>query len=140
MCALTRLTGAGCGVALGVLALAYLAALRLVPQVAQWLDRTNAQLNATPHAREGLFIMGVLIAPVAEEFLFRGLLYRALDREWGGWRAIAGSAIFFAIYRPPLSWLPVATLGACNAMLFKRTGRFAPAVALHMAYNTVVLG
>jgi membrane protease YdiL (CAAX protease family) len=26
--------------------------------------------------------MAVLIAPFAEEFLFRGLLYRALDHGW----------------------------------------------------------
>jgi membrane protease YdiL (CAAX protease family) len=136
----TLLAGAAGGVALGLLALGYLAALRLVPQAAELLDQARAQLGAVPHARQGLFIMGVLVAPVAEEFLFRGLLYRALDREWGGWRAIAGSAAFFAIYHPPLSWLPVAALGACNAMLFKRTGRLAPAVALHMAYNSVILG
>jgi len=38
----------------------------------------------------------------AEEYLFRGLLFRALDRESGGWRAVAGSAAFFAVYHPPL--------------------------------------
>ena len=50
-----------------------------------------------------------------------------------------GSAAFFAVYHPPLSWLPVALLGAANALLFKKTGRLAPAVVLHMVYNAVVL-
>ena len=77
--------------------------------------------------------------PFAEEYLFRGLLYRALDREWGGWRAILASAAFFAVYHPPLAWVPVALLGATNALLFKKTGRLAPAVLLHMVYNAVVL-
>jgi membrane protease YdiL (CAAX protease family) len=84
-------------------------------------------------------IAAIGFAPFAEEYLFRGLLYRALDREWGGWRAILASAAFFALYHPPLAWLPVALLGVANALLFKKTGRLAPAVLLHMVYNAVVL-
>jgi membrane protease YdiL (CAAX protease family) len=56
-----------------------------------------------------------------------------------GWRAILASAAFFAVYHPPLAWLPVVLLGATNALLFKKTGRLAPAVLLHMVYNAVVL-
>lgn len=70
--------------------------------------------------------MAVAFAPFAKEYLFRGLLFRALDREWGGWRAVAGSAAFFAIYHQPLAWLPVGLLGIANALLFKKTGRLAP--------------
>jgi membrane protease YdiL (CAAX protease family) len=71
-------------------------------------------------------VMAVAFAPFAKEYLFRGLLFRALDREWGGWRAVAGSAAFFAIYHQPLAWLPVGLLGIANALLFKKTGRLAP--------------
>ena len=80
------------------------------------------------------------MAPLAEEFLFRGLLYRALDREWGGWKAVVGAAAFFAIYHPALSWAPVAVLGAANCVLFRRSGSLAPCVVLHMTYNAIVLG
>lgn len=68
-----------------------------------------------------------------------GLLYRALDREWGGWHAVIGSAAFFAIYHPVVAWLPVSLLGVANALVFKKTGRLVPAVILHMVYNAVVL-
>jgi membrane protease YdiL (CAAX protease family) len=71
--------------------------------------------------------------------LFRGLLYRALDREWGGWRAVLGSAAFFAVYHPMLSWVPVGLLGVVNAVMFKKTGRLAPAIVTHMVYNAIVL-
>jgi membrane protease YdiL (CAAX protease family) len=70
---------------------------------------------------------------------FPALLFRALDREWGGWRAVVGSAAFFAVYHLALSWPPVFLLGALNALLFKNSGRLLPAVLLHMAYNAVVL-
>jgi membrane protease YdiL (CAAX protease family) len=83
--------------------------------------------------------MAVGFAPIAEEYLFRGLLFRALDREWGGARASCGSACFFAIYHPPLAWLPVALLGAASALLFKRGGHLLPCVLLHMTYNAGVV-
>jgi membrane protease YdiL (CAAX protease family) len=84
-------------------------------------------------------VMAVGFAPFAEEYLFRGLLFRALDRVWGGWKAVVGSAAFFAIYHQPLAWPLVFSVGALNAMLFKRTRRLAPAVVLNMLYNAVVL-
>lgn len=49
-------------------------------------------------------LAAVAFAPFAEEYLFRGLLFRALDREWGDWRAVLGSAAFFAIYHAPLAY------------------------------------
>jgi membrane protease YdiL (CAAX protease family) len=133
------LAGAAIGLVLGAIGVGYLALLHRIPQTADILREAEAQAAAIPHLRASLFVMGVLFAPPAEEYLFRGLLYRALDREWRGWRAVAGSAVFFAIYHPALAWLPVALVGTANALLFKRTGRLAPAVALHMAYNAVVL-
>jgi membrane protease YdiL (CAAX protease family) len=133
------LMGAAGGLILGVFAHGYLAALKHLPATAEIIRKSQEQLATVPGLRISYAIMAVLFAPFAEEYLFRGLLFRALDREWGGWRAVVGSAAFFAIYHPPLSWLPVALLGAANALLFKKTGRLAPAVLLHMIYNAVVL-
>ena len=137
---LSLLAGLGIGVALGLVGLAYLAALRHLPAVAPLLRHADAQMKLVPTLHRSLVVMAVLIAPFAEEFLFRGLLYRALDGEWGGWRAVLGSGVFFAMYHPALSWLPVAALGCANALLFKRSGRLAPAVLSHMVYNAIVLG
>lgn len=136
---LMLLTGAGIGVALGLFAHGYLAVLQHFPAAAEIIRKGREQMANLPGARNSYAIVAVGFAPLAEEYLFRGLLYRALDREWGGWRAVVGSAAFFAIYHPPLSWVPVALLGVANAILFKRTGRLAPAVVLHMVYNAVVL-
>jgi membrane protease YdiL (CAAX protease family) len=127
------------GLALGLLAHGYLALLHQFPLTAQLLNDAEARRAAIPHVRTAYFVLAVLFAPAAEEYLFRGLLYRVLDREWGGWLAVACSAAFFAIYHPLLSWLPVGLLGMTNALLFKRTGNLAPAVLLHMVYNAVVL-
>jgi membrane protease YdiL (CAAX protease family) len=131
--------GAVGGIALGVVAHGYTQVLQYIPGTAELLRESHEQMAKIPYLNTSYAVMAVAFAPFAEEYLFRGLLFRALDREWGGWRAVLGSAAFFAIYHPPLSWLPVGLLGIANALLFKRTGRLAPAVILHMVYNLVVL-
>jgi membrane protease YdiL (CAAX protease family) len=136
---LLLLAGAVGGVLLGLFAAGYTIVLEHIPTTAEILRKSQEQMAKIPHLKLSLAVMAVGFAPFAEEYLFRGLLYRTLDREWGGWHAVVGSAAFFAIYHPPLSWVPVALLGAVNALLFKKTGRLAPAVALHMVYNAVVV-
>ncbi len=126
------------GAALGGLGHLYLLGLRQFAWLRAVLEQADP-LTTLPHYRQWSFALAVFVAPPAEEFLFRGLLYRALDREWGGWAAIGGSAAFFAIYHPVLAWLPVGVLGASNAVLFRKSGYLAPAVLLHMVYNAVVL-
>ena len=133
------LMGAGGGLMLGIFAHGYLAVLSHIPSTAEMMRKAQQQMASIPNLRICYAVMAVLFAPFAEEYLFRGLLYRALDREWGGWRAVVGSAAFFAVYHPALSWPPVLLLGIANAVLFKKTGRLAPAVVLHMAYNAVVV-
>ena len=131
--------GGACGAFLGLFAIGYTAILHLIPSLAETFRKSQEEMAKIPHLKASFRVMAVGFAPFAEEYLFRGLVYRALDREWGGWRAVVGSAAFFAIYHPPLSWLPVGLLGVANALIFKKTGRLAPAVALHMIYNLVVL-
>jgi hypothetical protein len=133
------LMGASGGMALGLFARGYLAVLSHIPTTAELIRKGQEQMASIPGLHFWYAIMAIVFAPFAEEYLFRGLLFRALDREWGGWRAIVASAAFFAIYHPPMSWIPVGLLGAANCLIFKKTGKLAPAVLLHMMYNAVVL-
>jgi membrane protease YdiL (CAAX protease family) len=97
------------------------------------------RLSSHPDERWWMAVMACGFAPLAEEYLYRGLLFRALDREWGGWKSVWGSACFFAIYHPPMAWVPVAIVGATSAWLFRRSRILAPSVLLHMAYNAVIV-
>jgi membrane protease YdiL (CAAX protease family) len=136
---LLLLMGAAGGALLGLFAHGYLAVLEHFPASAEMMRKSQEAIARVPNLKISYAVMAVAFAPFAEEYLFRGLLYRALDREWGGWKAVLGSAAFFAIYHPPLAWLPVCLSGMTNALLFKKTGYLAPAVVLHIAYNAVVL-
>jgi membrane protease YdiL (CAAX protease family) len=137
---LMLLLGAAGGLALGLFAKGYLAVLEHFPGATEIIRKSREQMISMPGLRWSYAAMAVAFAPFAEEYLFRGLLFRALDREWGGWRAVLGSAAFFAVYHPPLSWLPVGLLAVTNALLFKKTGWLVPAVVLHTVYNAIVLG
>jgi membrane protease YdiL (CAAX protease family) len=133
------LTGAALGALLGALAFGYLALLDALPMTAGFMDQMAARRAALPNLHIAYFVMAVLFAPAAEEYLFRGLLYRTLDREWGGWLAVLASAVFFMIYHPFVSWLPVGAVGIAAALVFRRTGHLAAAVALHTVYNAIVV-
>ena len=133
--------GALVGVLLGLFAIAYLKYVRGIPAIQEYLEhhRELIDLKTAPQNLWWVGLLAVGFAPVAEEYLFRGLLFRALDREWGGTRALIGSAAFFAIYHSPLSWLPVGALGLANCLVFKKTGRLVPCVVAHAIYNTIVV-
>jgi membrane protease YdiL (CAAX protease family) len=131
--------GVAIGIGLGCFGKGYIWLLHHIPAISDILRNSEAAAAKIPFLKSSYFVMAVLFAPFAEEYLFRGLLYRALDREWGGWQAILGSAAFFAIYHPPLAWLPIFLLGATNALLFKKSRRLLPCVLVHMVYNAIVL-
>ena len=137
------LMGAAGGLALGMLARGYQLLLLHLPATQEIMHKAQQTMAENPDLRTSYFVMAVFFAPFAEEFLFRGLLFRALDREWQGkwhgWLPVLASAAFFAIYHQPLAWLPVGLLGVTNAWLFKKTGKLYPCVLLHMIYNAVVL-
>jgi Type II CAAX prenyl endopeptidase Rce1-like len=133
------LMGAALGIALGLIEMGYMEILRHLPTIGEMVRKSQEAMKAHPDWRIPRAIMAVVFAPFAEEYLFRGLLFRALDREWGGWKAVVGSAAFFCIYHPPLAWPLVFSVGVVNAIIFKKTRRLAPAVVLHMLYNAVVL-
>jgi membrane protease YdiL (CAAX protease family) len=129
-------TGIAAGVALGLAAQGY---LWVVQQLARWGLLTVSPLVLHASDRKWLAVMAIGLAPLGEELLFRGLLFKSLAREWSLGRALLGSACFFAMYHPPLAWVPVGLMGAASALLFKRTGHLLPSVLLHATYNAVVV-
>ena len=135
----TCMIGLAIGIGLGCFGKGYMWLLHHIPATIEILRNSEAAAAKIPFLKSSYFVMAVLFAPFAEEYLFRGLLYRAFDREWGGWQAILGSAAFFAIYHPALGWPPVFLLGATNALLFKKSKRLLPCVLAHMVYNALVL-
>ncbi|HTD27790.1 MAG TPA: CPBP family intramembrane glutamic endopeptidase, partial [Xanthomonadaceae bacterium] len=109
------------------------------PQLHELVESGKRFFAGNPNARAAYAIMAVGIAPWVEEFLFRGLMFRAMLPQWGLLRATLASAAFFTVLHPWPAWPMVFTLGVCNALLFARGRSLLPCILLHACYNAVLI-
>lgn len=87
-----------------------------------------------PHSI-GFFIAAVLLAPLAEELLFRGLLYRVLS-PLGAKRCILLTALVFAFMHGSLYQIPYAFLaGLFLGYLREKSGALLYPVLFHVTSN-----
>ncbi len=86
-----------------------------------------------------LVVLG-LLAPVAEELVFRGLLYGWLAGRWGNLVAfVLSSLAFAAAHTEPLHILMVLPLGFWFGWLRWRTGSLVPTIVAHIINNTIAV-
>lgn len=145
----------GIGAALGIgatFALGVLVALVLEP-----LFRTVVHHDVTPAEQVGSDIRGweaavfvlavVVVAPVVEEFFFRGLFFRTLRDRYGFWIGALGSAVLFAMLHSGAGSLAsnlmlqiaIGVFGVCLAALYEWRGTLGANVAAHAAFNLVTV-
>lgn len=87
-------------------------------------------------------VRGVVIAPVAEEIFFRGVLFMGLWRRLGSfWWAAVLSSLAFAAVHPTLlgGLLPLMGVGIVACVLLRETGSLIPCVVMHAVYNGLLL-
>ena len=86
-------------------------------------------------------LMVVLVGPIVEELVFRGVVLDSAGRRWGMWSAILGSAALFSLAHVT-AWavVPTFVLGIALGWLAWTRGSLWPAIALHSLYNAVVVG
>lgn len=87
-----------------------------------------------------LIISACLVAPVAEEILYRGILFRSLSNKMGVLAAAIISSIIFASlhFYDYYGLASVAIFGFVCALLYQSTGSLINVIALHMLYNTSI--
>lgn len=96
--------------------------------------------------RVGLVLAAVVLAPITEELMFRGVLLRALEPR-GKRLALVVSALVFAsvhilgldvetLWRSSIIVLPpIFILGLVLGWITQRSGRLGPAIFLHSGWN-----
>lgn len=83
-------------------------------------------------------LAGGVIAPVAEEVLFRGFLYGGLRSRWGVfWGLVVSSAIFAVIHGFGGVIPPIFVMGIILALAYELTGSIWPPILLHSAVNSL---
>ncbi len=82
-----------------------------------------------------------VVAPICEEFLFRGYIFTALRNWHGTWLAAVITGIVFggvhAGSAPALDLVPLAGLGFGLCLLYRYTGSLYPCMAAHSLNNSV---
>lgn len=116
----------------------------LVPSV--WLQEhmpelpnlVEGEFDMIMKDRMGYFVVG-LLAPLAEEMVFRGAILRSLLRwKSNPWVGIVISAILFAVIHMNPAQMPHAFLiGLLLGWMYWRTDSIVPGVVYHWVNNTV---
>jgi membrane protease YdiL (CAAX protease family) len=89
-------------------------------------------------------LLTTVIAPIAEETLFRGYIFAALAK-WRGWLPAAAltGLLFGAVHwssAPAVDLVPLAALGFALCALYRATGSLYACIAAHSLNNSIAFG
>ncbi len=86
-------------------------------------------------------VSAVVVAPICEEFLFRGLVYGVFKRFGERIFAYVASSIFFAVVHGHVpTVLPLCLLAVALCLAYEITGCLWVPVAMHALFNALNLG
>ena len=130
-------------VLLVVLPLNYLSEIAL--QRIGWQPKSQAAvelLNDAPLWPTGIYLgfFAVVLAPVAEEFIFRGVLFPCVKQL--GWPKLAWfgvSFLFALIHGSAAIFIPLFVLALALTWLYEKTGNLLAPIVVHGLFNAVNL-
>lgn len=111
------------------------------------VDNASFLREEPPLALIVIALAAVLLAPVIEEVLFRGVVLQGLMPRLGFWPAALLSSLGFGLFHatgtgveavPIVVATGVFGLGLC--LLARRTGRLGPGIGVHALRNAVAIG
>lgn len=87
-----------------------------------------------------IIIFGTIIAPITEELIFRGAIYRFLKSKISPLLALSISALVFAwVHCNILSFLPLLLIGLLLARSYEKTGHILTPIVFHSLFNANTL-
>ncbi len=131
----------GLCIAAGLLLGAMAAVANLLSMLASAGDQPATAAVAISPVSAALVVHVMILAPLAEEVAFRGLLYRYLRFMAAPLIATLGSALIFALMHANLGqgiWALV--LGLVAAVAYEQTGSLLTPILIHGLFNSVPIG
>ncbi len=101
----------------------------------------DALREAAPARRPLIVVLPIVLAPLAEEVLFRGML-QSMIRQYTRrpWVAILITSPLFALGHLPSEWTAIPALVFLSIVLgynYERTGRLLPCIVAHAGFNAI---
>jgi membrane protease YdiL (CAAX protease family) len=112
-----------------------------LPTARQDLIRILNEIDS-PILLAAMVVLAVVVAPLTEELVFRGGVFRYLRTRWPRWAALLLPAAFFAALH--VNWstleglssaLPLVVLAVIFSLAYERTGKLGTAVVAHACFN-----
>lgn len=92
----------------------------------------------TPRDRVAVMVMAIVVAPVAEEMIFRGYLYPAAKRTVGPLLSLGATSLLFAALHGHAASIPALfTLAVCLGLAYEKTGSLLVPMVMHAVFNAV---
>jgi membrane protease YdiL (CAAX protease family) len=106
----------------------------LSPQeVVEFLQRAEG-----PRDRLAVVAMAVIVAPVAEEVIFRGYLYPVVKKYAGTTVALLLTSVLFAVLHGHVPSIPALTmLAVCLGLAYEKSGSLLVPMIMHAVFNAV---
>jgi len=96
--------------------------------------------SQTIRQRVMIIVLAVMVAPMAEEFIFRFFIYGVLRRYFGVAIGLFFNALLFAAAHNHLpSALPLFVLGSCFTLAYEWSGSILVSMTMHTLFNSVQL-
>ncbi len=91
-------------------------------------------------SRIAIVVMAVIMAPIWEETLFRGIASSALAKQARLWLVVGVVSLFFAAIHGHLpALLPLFTLAVALSLAYIHTGSLVVPIVMHAIFNSVTL-
>lgn len=88
--------------------------------------------------RLAILIVAVVVAPIAEEVIFRGYLYPVGRRYFGPLFSLLGTSLLFAAIHGHLpAFGALFTLSVCLTLAYERSGSILVPMTMHAVFNAV---
>ncbi|HXJ71194.1 MAG TPA: CPBP family intramembrane glutamic endopeptidase [Candidatus Dormibacteraeota bacterium] len=96
------------------------------------------RVSVTPGQRILFGFAAIVLAPMAEEILFRGILYRYLKQIIHPHFAVVGSSLLFGfIHGNLMALVPLSFVGVVFALLYDKTDNLLAPMAAHACFNAI---
>lgn len=115
------------------------------PTISQNQASINQTLQGGVLTQIAMVFLAVVIAPLIEETMFRGVVMNTWFKENKYYADVLLSAVLFGIFHTTadlslVTVTPYVVMGAVFALIYRKTGNLAVNIYTHMLYNAIVVG